>query len=206
MKEALLLFCDDYSFQDEKYLHLLPEKRLEQYHRLKDEKAKKNCILAYLLLSAGLKKNGVAKFDLSYSENEKPYIKNSEIFFNISHTDNGVACAFDSREIGVDIQALKLPSERLLKKACSEQELEIILKQGDISKSFTKLWTFKESIIKKRGGRLMDYSKYEFDQLQSDFYKYGEHFVCFEIENKIITACGSFEKLKLKKIKDAQSL
>ena len=42
--------------------------------------------------------------DIYYSNNGKPYIKNSNIKFNYSHSNNYIACSISSVEMGVDIE------------------------------------------------------------------------------------------------------
>ena len=42
--------------------------------------------------------------DIYHSNNGKPYIKNSNIKFNYSHSNNYIACSISSVEMGVDIE------------------------------------------------------------------------------------------------------
>lgn len=42
--------------------------------------------------------------DICYSDNGKPYIKNSIIKFNYSHSKNYIACCVSSIEMGIDIE------------------------------------------------------------------------------------------------------
>ena len=46
----------------------------------------------------------------------KPYIENSDIYFNISHSGSYILCAVGNEEVGVDIEGVHKFSESLKKK------------------------------------------------------------------------------------------
>ena len=71
------------------------------YYSFKDETKK-----AYTLLSNMLDKLGI-KFNINsikYKDNGKPYIINSDIKFNYSHSKNYIACVVSNVEVGIDIE------------------------------------------------------------------------------------------------------
>lgn len=201
MNSAKVYYCSEYSFECEKFLDLLPEERLKKYNRLRFEKDKKNCVGAYLLLLRGLKDFGVEEFELEYSSTGKPYIKGTPVYFNLSHSKNGFVCAVDEKEIGVDIQEIVTPKETTINKVCTFGERELV-NGSDLN--FTRLWTLKESVIKKKGETISQYSKYEFPIIGKDIDAYGNHFVSFDCEDSVITACGEFVEIELIKIKSAE--
>ena len=50
------------------------------------------------------------------NQSGKPYFKNPDMpYFNISHSGNYVACAFDENEVGLDIQKIKRIPEKVVK-------------------------------------------------------------------------------------------
>ncbi|MBQ8227760.1 MAG: 4'-phosphopantetheinyl transferase superfamily protein [Clostridia bacterium] len=198
---AVIYYCNDYDFECEKFLSLLPTERLEKYHRIKLERDKKNCVGAYLLLLKGLKDFGIDGFELEYGENGKPYIKGNPVYFNLSHSKNGFACALDVRKIGVDFQEIVIPRDTTVKKVCSQSELKAV---SNNSIAFTRLWTLKESVIKKNGETIADYGKYEFPIIGEDFCAYGNHFISFVYENSVISVCGEFPDYKIQKIKSTE--
>lgn len=201
MKNAQLYYCNDYDFECEKYLHLLPKERAEKYHRLKFEIDRKNCVGAYLLLLHALKKQGIEDFSICVSESGKPYIEGNPIYFNLSHGKKGFVCAVCENEIGADIQEITAPKEPMFRRVCSEKERDAV--NGD-DVNFTRLWTLKESIIKKNGETIAKYAQYEFPEIQEEFYAYGDHFVSFADEYSVITACGEFEKIEFIKVESAE--
>lgn len=200
MKNAVIYYCNDYGFEAEKYLHLLPSERVEKFHRYKKEKDRKNCVGSYLLLLKALEKEGISDFELGYSESGKPYIKNHPVEFSISHCEKGFICAVNNGKIGADIQNIVSPKEATVRKVCGEEEKWATLNDA----SFTRLWTFKESIIKMKGETIGKYKDYVFPENKNDFYLYGSHFVSFEEDASVITVCGDFDKIKSVKIKSAE--
>lgn len=194
-------YCNEYNFDCEKLLYLLPEERAEKYHRLRFEKDKKNCVGVYLLLIKALKEYGVDEFTLGYTETGKPYIKGNPLYFNFSHSKNGFACAVSKKEIGADIQEIVTPKEATLKKVCTEKELPFAAKD---KVGFTRLWTLKESIIKKSGGTIADCGKYEFATDEKDFYAYGNRFVSLVEDDFVLTVCGEYDKAEFIKVKPTE--
>lgn len=201
MNSAKVYYCDEYDFECERFMLLLPKERQTKLDRLRLEKDKKNSVGAYLLLLKALRELGVDKPELETGENGKPYIKDNPVFFNLSHSKCGFACAVSSSEIGVDIQETVVPREATLKKVCSEKEREAVLNN---SLAFTHLWTLKESVIKKNGETLAQYKKYEFPHIGNDFYAYGNHFASLKENDFVITTCGEFEKIEFIKVKSTE--
>ncbi|GEM_PF-2854186 len=68
-----------------------------------------------------------------YSNRKKPYFKDCEYCFNISHSGRYIVCIVDKNDIGIDIEDIS----RL------NMESDQIKKYDDV-----KLWTIKESIAK----------------------------------------------------------
>jgi 4'-phosphopantetheinyl transferase len=92
----------------------------------------------------------------SYAEKGKPYVKDIEIKFNLSHSKNYAVYAIAlNTEVGIDIEYLKnIPdaydiSERFF----SEEEREELKKMNEdrISLAFLNCWTRKEAFIKAVG-------------------------------------------------------
>ena len=190
-------YCADYDFDCADYLMLLPPERRERALRYKTELTRKNCIGAYVLLMNVLNDMGFDSFELEYSANGKPYIKGNPVYFSLSHSDSGYVCAVDKNEIGVDVQTVAPPRQSLENRVCSPKELAALERFGDRALGFTRLWTFKESIIKKNAGTLSQYAEYEFDEIKNDFYRFGCHFLSFDSDIGSITVCGEFETIKI---------
>lgn len=102
---------------------------------------------------------GTSEFQLSINQYGKPYLQNSQIQFNISHSADKYAIAItDNILVGVDIEQINL-SKRVLKIAkrfFSPNEYEFLSSLGDddIIPAFYDMWTFKESLVKCLGSQM----------------------------------------------------
>lgn len=127
------------------------EERIEKSDRYFHQKDKKLCIGAEILLNHILNKIGIDDQVFGTDHNGKPYLKNySDIHFNLSHSENYVACAVSSTPIGVDIEHIHDVDLDIAKNYFYNQEYEHILKNPN-NKTFFELWVLKESYIKMTG-------------------------------------------------------
>jgi len=97
------------------------------------------------LLKKVLKKYHI-EYDIFYNEYGKPYLKNNELYFNISHSKDYTVLVTSNKEIGVDIQYLTF-NEKTRDRICTEEEQKIAINELE----FTKIWAKKEAYIKKIG-------------------------------------------------------
>lgn len=86
-------------------------------------------------------------------ENEKPYVKDFPIHFNISHAGDYVVCAFCEQEVGIDIERIRDIDLKIGKRFFCRSEYKDLLAQkpADQLDYFYSLWTLKESYIKWLG-------------------------------------------------------
>ncbi len=142
------------SFEYEQYLDFLPPDRREKALRYKQLKDRQNCVASYLLLVYSLKTeyNIVSVPEIAVSETGKPFFKGrNDIFFSISHCPLGAVCAISGEEIGIDIQDIRKADEALINKAMSPRERDYIFASADRNRAFARLWSRKESYLKKSG-------------------------------------------------------
>lgn len=85
-----------------------------------------------------------------YGKNGKPYLTSNDIFFNLSHSDNLSVCAISDVEIGVDCERVAPAKPHVLERVFNELERET----AKSDKTFTEIWTKKESVVKYYGGSL----------------------------------------------------
>ncbi len=161
-------------------------------------RSKNASVSGRVLLGYMLKKDcGLDSYSLQYGEKGKPYLKNSDIFFNISHSGSLVMCSLSEKEIGCDVQILKEYRPRVAERFFCEREISLLQKAENQSRTFIRLWAIKESILKKEAtglsGRL---GSYDFSDYISDdsFLAYGYCFSCFSYGNYEISVCSENEK------------
>lgn len=92
--------------------------------------------------------------------NGKPYtfVKGSQIYFNISHSNDYVICGIDDNEIGIDIEKNLDMDLSISELVLSNYEREKLLEldKYEQKKYFYMIWTLKESFLKYTGEGLND--------------------------------------------------
>jgi 4'-phosphopantetheinyl transferase len=152
-------------FSDELFrrsLRLLPAERQKKVTAYRQKIDQKLSVLGYVLLNYGIKSEyGVSgAIQFSYSERGKPFlIDYPQIHFNISHCKKGVICAVHHSAVGVDIETVENYDPELAGHVCNENELKLINESDNKALTFTKIWTKKESLLKKTGIGLSDHLK-----------------------------------------------
>ena len=135
------------------------------------------------LLEIALKEEKITSYKISDSINGKPYIDNSNIFYNISHKNKMVGLIISNSEVGLDIEYIDTESikrKSTLKYFFTEKERESITNNEEL----LTLWTKKESYIKLNGGMLRD-------AIGLDINNINVIYDTFKLDNYIITICKS---------------
>ncbi|QMV16893.1 4'-phosphopantetheinyl transferase family protein [Vibrio spartinae] len=92
------------------------------------------------------------KWELYQNVNGKPFVK-EPLSFNLSHSHGAVAMAVllgeNQLNIGVDIECYKKIDNAwdLAEMVLHPEELGYLSKESNITKSFYKIWTAKESLL-----------------------------------------------------------
>lgn len=135
------------------------------------------------LLEIALKEEKITSYKISKSINGKPYIDNSNIFYNISHKNKMVGLIISDSEVGLDIEYIdteNIKRKSTLKYFFTEKERESITNNEEL----LTLWTKKESYIKLNGGMLRD-------AIGLDINNINVIYDTFKLDNYIITICKS---------------
>lgn len=104
-------------------------------------------------------------YNLEFYTNKygKPYIKNKDIFFNISKSFDYVICAISNKEIGVDIEKVRDVDFSFIKRFTTKNEKKYILKSKDgLMDRIFQIYTLKEAYFKCKGINLKSMLKVEF--------------------------------------------
>lgn len=112
--------------------------------------------------------------EIIYNEYGKPYLKNNEIYFNLSNSHDYSVCTISNSEVGIDIEKITFKSN-IIDRICTEDEKKLIKN----AKDFTKIWTKKESYIKYLGIGL-SYGLKNVDTLTLNnikTYKYDDYYI-----------------------------
>lgn len=143
-----------YGFDLQATLLQISEQRREQALRFKFEHGQRTCVLAYLLLKQALKE----EFEYTenplfeYGEHGKPSIVgHPEIYFNLSHCKEAVACAVSRQPIGIDVESVGRYRESVAQYTMNVDEMVQIHQSLQPEVMFTRLWTMKEARLKLTG-------------------------------------------------------
>lgn len=152
---------------------------------------------AYLLF-------GQTQINKLYSKLGKPYLKNSRLYFNVSHSGENsiIGISFNKKNIGVDIEEITNINTNIASKCLSNKEYKWFSETKYNQKELLcKIWTIKESYIKAAGLGLQLLLKtvlirkiYDpFFVVEND--KYGTKIVyCFKYNNYYISLCTQMKE------------
>jgi 4'-phosphopantetheinyl transferase len=92
-------------------------------------------------------------FRFELRENGKPFLPQSEIHFNVSHSGEVVAIALAVNELRVDIEAKhRIPEiAAIAGRFFSKDEAERVCAATDTTAEFFRIWTMKEAVVKASG-------------------------------------------------------
>jgi 4'-phosphopantetheinyl transferase len=152
-----LLEQDVFLLKKKELLSKLPSILIEKFNNYTHNKNLQRTIFGELLIRfyIGLKTNLDSRnLIFSIGEKGKPYLQNSNIHFNISHSGDWVVAAFSEKEIGIDIELIREPNYNVVKRYFSEKEILNInsITNPERKKNiFFDYWTIKESYLKAIG-------------------------------------------------------
>lgn len=171
------------------YLSLMPETLRDEILKYRVKEDRYRTLLGKILVLNYFEKN--TQFDLSSLKKtsyHRPYIDNSEIDFNISHSQSYVVSAFaKNNAIGIDIEEInKEINIDAFKDVFRESEFKEIHNASNPIEYFYKLWTIKEAVLKAIGRGFIDNPKEVIISEESASYK-GKvyHILSFEKEGYI---------------------
>lgn len=96
------------------------------------------------------KEYNINSYEIIKNEFGKPYLKNSNIYFNISHDKDICVIAISEKEIGVDIEYLNY-NQQVINKYFFDEEKNIMVNSNKLKYDFTKIWVKKEAYLKMMG-------------------------------------------------------
>lgn len=150
----------------QKWFSFMVKEKQDRVSRFKDEERQKCSVAGEMLVKEhiGNALNIASEsIEILIDQNEKPYIKNCNIHFNISHCENILVCAFSESPIGIDIEKIRPISLNITKRFFSENEQEYVFGHKpdneeykycdslEILERFYRIYTIKEAICKKSG-------------------------------------------------------
>jgi 4'-phosphopantetheinyl transferase len=156
-----MVYIDDHidSLDVDAALAAVDPERREYALRYKHERSQRQCLAAWLLLQQALRQEyGITgALRLLYNEHGKPsLIDYPDIYFNLSHCRDAVACIVGDSPVGVDVECIDRYRPLLLNYTMSEQERQLIAASPHPATAFIRLWTMKEAVLKLSGEGIRD--------------------------------------------------
>lgn len=140
----------------EKLLRTVPEYRQKKAMSFKFAKGKMQSLGVGLLLRKACEDAGFADADehIAYGENEKPYLADCDVQFNLSHSGERVMGVISPFEVGCDVEIIKGDRGRLAERFFLPEESAWIKHFESLemqTEAFYRLWTLKECYMKVTG-------------------------------------------------------
>lgn len=148
----LLYYMDVSQLDINKARSFVSKDRVKKSDKFRYQKDKKLSIGVEILLNHALSKIGIFNPLFGTDIYGKLFLKNySDIYFNITHSENYVACAVSDSPVGVDIEYIHEIDLNIAKNYFFGSEYEHIMNNKDKKRIFFQLWVLKESYMKMTG-------------------------------------------------------
>lgn len=138
----------------EKAFSLVSKERQGKVSAFKNVNAARLSLGAGLLLYIALQENGLEEHinSLCYELHGKPYFKDIDFHFSLSHSGKYAICAYGTTPLGIDIQKTDRPIKHV-KRILSEDERVYLrfFDEAEKAEVSYRLWVRKESLIKLDG-------------------------------------------------------
>ena len=137
----------------------IDNKRLEKIKKSTNQLFIKEQLGSNLLLNDILENNyflDTKEIEYIYNESGKPYLKDKNLYFSLSHSNGIVALTISKEEIGLDIELIKPVKDALAKRIMTTEEYNIYntLDKNKKITYFYEVWTSKEAYVKKIGSSI----------------------------------------------------
>ena len=116
----------------------------KQIERIVSDHSKRKALADY----CGVDPLGI---EFASSEKGKPFAKNVDAHFNVSHSGDYVVCAVSDKEIGIDIEKIRAINPRTAERFANSVEIEYI---NSTPNGLFEIWVLKEAYFKCTGSGL----------------------------------------------------
>ena len=156
-----------------KWYSLTSKEAKQRIDKFKNENDKKRTVTGEMLARLAIsKKCNVKVEDIVFLKKEhgKPFAKDLDIEFNVSHSEDLVVCAINNTAVGIDIEKIRPINLLVAKRFCTQKELEYLFgytpcledfkftEDKNLLTRFYELWTAKEAFGKFLGSGLANIS------------------------------------------------
>lgn len=172
--EYIIKNINDFNKDDiNNFYDKIPKLKKDKIDKYKNYDTKVRSIVGEILLKNLLSKSNISYNSLDYYINEygKPYLKNINIFFNISHSFDYVITTISDKDIGIDIEKIRKTPLNIINQFATEKEKAYILStNNNIEERIFKIYTLKEAYFKMLGTNLNNILEVEFTIKNNNIY------------------------------------
>ena len=155
----------------QKWYRQMSKEKQNRVDKLRLDADKKRTVAGEMLARKAIAEYlGVNAEDIifAFGENGKPYVKDLNVEFNISHSGDFAVCAVNETPIGIDVEKLRPVDLRVAKRVCDKEELFYLFgkapeasefvytEKKELITRFFEIWTAKEACVKQIGSGIKD--------------------------------------------------
>ena len=176
------------------YNNIYIEKK-NRINNFRNELKTRQSVIGELLLSNLLDKYYNLDYndlEFKFNKDNKPFIVNNNIFYNISHSSNYVITVVSDKEIGIDIEKIRETNIKSINYFASNKEKEYIFSEdNNLFKRLFEIYTLKEAYIKMVGKSVFDIKNVEFTISNNHIYCSDINVKCYSFiyDNYVISIC-----------------
>lgn len=176
------------------YNNIYIEKK-NRINNFRNELKTRQSVIGELLLSNLLDKYYNLDYndlEFKFNKDNKPFIVNNNIFYNISHSSNYVIAVVSDKEIGIDIEKIRETNIKSINYFASSKEKEyILLEHNNLFKRLFEIYTLKEAYIKMVGKSVFDIRNVEFTISNNHINCSNINVKCYSFiyDNYVISIC-----------------
>lgn len=163
----------------ERAMQILSEQEKIFICHIQTEKQRVLSLGAKLLLKYVLAKEGIQQYEIEKGKHGKPFLKEKDLYFNISHTKSCVVCVVNDSIVGIDIETKTRNLPQYYEKILSHDEQIFLKSRKNFDMDFLRIWTMKESFVKMEGGRIFENPNHICMIENMDFRKMWQQKQCF---------------------------
>ena len=116
----------------------------KQIERIVSDRLKRKALADYCVIDP-------LGIEFASSEKGKPFAKNVDANFNVSHSGDYVVCAVSDKEIGIDIEKIRAINPHVAERFATPVEIEHI---NSTPNGLFEIWVLKEAYFKCTGSGL----------------------------------------------------
>ncbi|MFZ4457036.1 MAG: 4'-phosphopantetheinyl transferase family protein [Bacteroidales bacterium] len=159
LEDVVVFYSSSYDIDSNYYFNLLSDEEKQKSTRFANDEQRRTWILSHAFLRivcSHYLNREPNEIVFSQNENGKPFIQDSILQFNLSHTETAFLIAVSNHTVGIDLEpksAIALVND--VADFCFSEIEKVFLKSSE-EYSTLAVWTAKESYLKAIGVGLVD--------------------------------------------------